>query len=104
MLAKQVKRGKVVNKIVVSPKTTERMAPPSKEKTTYYQRLDESSTRALQKHPKSTVVMNANTLEVVATGRDIAKLAEKMKLANRREVEVVIGHVPVNQITMFGCR
>jgi hypothetical protein len=81
-----------------------RMAKSCKPTMTYYERLDFYADLALKKHPKSSVVMNARTFEVVAIGTDIDKLAKKMQRANHADVEVMVGRPPVNHITMLRCR
>jgi hypothetical protein len=82
-----------------------RMAKSCTETMTYYQRLNFYSDKALKQHPRSTVVMNADTFEVLATGTSMAKLAKKIKTrASGNEVAVMVGRPPVNQITMLGCR
>ena len=46
---------------------------------TYYEELMMQMDKAMDQHPRSTVAMAADTFEVIAVGRDIRKVASKMR-------------------------
>jgi len=46
---------------------------------TYYARLMAQMDRAMEKHPRSTVAMAADTFEILAAGRNVGRVAGQMR-------------------------
>lgn len=46
---------------------------------TYYEKLIRRMDKSMKTHPHSTIVMDANTFEVVATGTDTNRLSKRSK-------------------------
>jgi len=55
---------------------------------TYYEKLVRSMGKSMAAHPRSTIVMDANTFEVVATGTDANRLARRLKKLRSQNVVV----------------
>jgi hypothetical protein len=46
---------------------------------TYYEKLVRRMDKSMKAHPNSTIVMDANTFEVVATGTNTNRLSRRLK-------------------------
>jgi predicted double-glycine peptidase len=55
---------------------------------TYYEKLVQRMDKSMQAHPRSTIAMDANTFEVLATGTDTARLAQRLKKLHHPNVVV----------------
>ena len=56
---------------------------------TYYEKLLQEASAAMDRHPRSTIAMDAETFELIGRSRDIAKLVPKIDAA------VAKGRTPV---------
>jgi len=61
---------------------------------TYYEKLVESAEQAMREHPRSTIAMDAETFEVVATGSSSAKVARAVARAADEGVTSVVFQRP----------
>jgi hypothetical protein len=50
---------------------------------TYYEQLVRHVERSMSQHPASTIVMDSDTFEILATAKDPKTLARRMKKAKR---------------------
>jgi hypothetical protein len=55
---------------------------------TYYEQLVKRMKQSMNAHPRSTIVMDANTFEVVATGTNPGRLAGQLKKLRHANVVV----------------
>jgi len=55
---------------------------------TYYEKLIRQMDKSMEAHPRSTIVMDVNTFEVVATGRNTSRLARRLKKLRNSNVVV----------------
>jgi hypothetical protein len=53
---------------------------------TYYEKLVRTMDKSMKAHPRSTIAMDVNTLEVVATGTDTSRLARRLKKLHNANV------------------
>jgi hypothetical protein len=60
----------------------------------YYDELVKRIDKTMKAHPRRTVVMDADTFKVLATGRDAAKLSRKLKRERGRQARTVIFQQP----------
>jgi hypothetical protein len=49
------------------------------DRMSYYEKLVRHIEKSMNAHPRSTVVMDASTFKILATGRDTKKLARKLR-------------------------
>ncbi len=66
---------------------------------TYYEKLMGQMNKAMRLYPRSTVAMTADTFEVVAAGRDVRKVASKMREKLKPHQVPVIFQRPKNNET-----
>ena len=59
---------------------------------TYYEKLFRGMDKSMKAHPRSTIAMDVNTLEVVATGTDTSRLASRLK--KRRNANIILFQRP----------
>ncbi len=64
---------------------------------TYYENLVRQATAAMNRHPKSTVILDADNLKVLAKSADPAKAAEAARSAADRGQTPVIVERPRQQ-------
>ena len=58
---------------------------------TYYENLVRQATAAMNRHPKSTVILDADNLKVLAKSADPAKAAEAARsAADRGQTPVIV--------------
>jgi hypothetical protein len=55
---------------------------------TYYGKLVQRMNKSMEAHPRSTIVMDANTFEIVATGANTSRLARRLKKLHHPNVVV----------------
>lgn len=55
---------------------------------TYYEKLVQRINKSMKAHPRSTIAMDVNTFEVVATGTDTSRLARRLKKLHNPNVVV----------------
>jgi hypothetical protein len=60
----------------------------------YYEELVKKIDKAMKAHPRKTVVMDADTFKVLATGKDAAKLGGKFRSKRGRNARAVIFQKP----------
>jgi hypothetical protein len=60
----------------------------NKENMTYYEKLVRRMNQSMEAHPHSTIVMDAGTFEVVATGTNTRRLASRLKKLHHPNVVV----------------
>lgn len=61
---------------------------------TYYQQLIDRMAEAMEEHPRSTIAMAADTLEVLASGADAQKVARQLRKKLRKDQVPVIFQRP----------
>jgi len=55
---------------------------------TYYEKLVRRMNQSMEAHPHSTIVMDASTFEIVATGTNTSRLARRLKKLHNPNVVV----------------
>jgi hypothetical protein len=55
---------------------------------TYYKKLVWRMSQSMEAHPHSTIVMDAGTFEIVATGTNTSRLARQLKKLHHPDVVV----------------
>jgi KaiC/GvpD/RAD55 family RecA-like ATPase len=60
----------------------------------YYEELVKKIDKTMKAHPRRTVIMDAGTFKVLATGKDAAKLSRKLKRQRGRQASAVIFQQP----------
>ena len=67
---------------------------------TYYEKLVRQATAAMNRHPKSTVILDADNLKVLAKSADPAKAAEAARsAADRGQTPVIVAEVGAEETT-----
>ena len=61
---------------------------------TYYEKLLAEMDKAMELHPRSTVAMAADTFEILAVGRNVRKMAGRMRNKLRPNQIPVVFHRP----------
>ena len=61
---------------------------------TYYEQLVMHAEVAMDRHPRSTIVMDADTFDIISTGTDISKMAIDSNAAAERGQTPVIMQKP----------
>ena len=61
---------------------------------TYYEQLVQHAETAMNQHPRSTIVMDAETFDLISTGTDISKVARDSDAAAARGRTPVVMQKP----------
>src|SRR5437899_9213175 len=60
----------------------------------YYDELVKRIDKTMKAHPRRTVIMDADTFKIIASGKDAAKLSRKLRRERGRQARTVIFQQP----------
>ena len=67
---------------------------------TRYEKMIKRMDEAMKKHPRSYVVLDSVTFEIIATGRDMEKLTPKIRACQEAGRIPVIGRKPKDNVVL----